>query len=86
MKLIEQADAKASLAEYAQQIGDEPVIVLEHGRPIAALMPLHDADLETVTLSTSSQFLGIIERSRKSCAAGQTISHEEMRRRFEATP
>jgi len=37
----------------------EPVIVTEHGRPVAALMPIRNADRETVTLSTHPQFLAI---------------------------
>ena len=31
----------------------EPVIVTEHGRPVAALMPIENPDRETVALSTT---------------------------------
>ena len=40
MKVIEKADATASLAEYAAEIGTGPVIVTSQGRPVAALVPI----------------------------------------------
>lgn len=52
------------LAEYAQDVGKEPVILTVAGKPVAALVAIEDADLETVALSTHPQFLALIERSR----------------------
>ncbi len=82
MKVIEKADATATLAEYAAEIGSGPVIVTSQGRPVAALVPIENADLETVSLSTNPQFLDLIERCRASVRAEGGISSEEMRRRF----
>jgi antitoxin (DNA-binding transcriptional repressor) of toxin-antitoxin stability system len=64
VKTIEVTDATASLAEYARDLGQEPVIVTIQGKPVAALVAIGNADLETVTLSNHPQFLALIERSR----------------------
>jgi len=82
MKTLELVQATASLAAYAQQVNREPVIITVNGKPIAALVPVQNADLETVTLSTHPRFLDLIERSRARQKAGGGISSEEMRRRL----
>lgn len=83
MKIVEQADATGTLAEYTAEIGTGAVIVTNQGQPVAALMPIENADLETVTLATNAKFLALIERSRARVAAEGGVSSEEMRRRFE---
>ena len=83
MKVIERTDATASLAEYAAEIGNDPLVVTSHGQPVAALVPIENADMETVALSTNREFLDLIERSRARARAEGGISSEEMRRRFE---
>jgi len=82
MKTVEMNQATAPLADYARNVGNEPVIVTQHGRPIAALMPIENADRETVALSTNPQFLALIERSRRRHETEGGISTEEMRRRL----
>jgi len=82
MKVIEKADAKAPLAEYTAEVDKEPVIVTSKGKPIAALVSIENADLETVSLSINPQFLELIERSRARQRAEGGISSEEMRRRL----
>lgn len=83
MKTVELAQATASLEEYASQLTEEPVILTDHGTPVAALVSLANADRETVTLSTSPEFLAIIARSRARQEAEGGISTEEMRRRLQ---
>lgn len=82
MKVIERADATRSLADYAAEIESGPVIVTNKGQPVAALVPIENADLETIALSTNRQFLDLIERSRARVRSEGSISSEEMRRRF----
>ena len=82
MKAIEMTEATATLAEYARQVAIEPVIVTVGGRPVAALVAIENADLETVSLSTHPDFLALIERSRARRQAEGGISSEEMRRRL----
>lgn len=83
MRVIERKDATASLAEYAAEIGNDPLVVTSEGQPVAALVPIENADMETVALSTNREFLDLIERSRSRVRADGGISSQEMRRRFE---
>ena len=83
MKTLDMAEATASLAEYARDVSAEPVILTMHGKPIAALVSVENADLETTTLSTHPRFIALIERSRARQRAEGGISSEEMRRRLE---
>jgi antitoxin (DNA-binding transcriptional repressor) of toxin-antitoxin stability system len=82
MKIVESVDASGTLADYAAQIGAGPVIVTNQGRPVAALVAIENADLETVTLSSNPQFVELIERSRSSVISSGTISAEDMRKKF----
>jgi prevent-host-death family protein len=79
MKIVEKADATATLAEYIAEIANGAIIVTSEGRPVAALVPIENAGLETVSLSTNCEFLQLIERSRVRTIAEGTISSEEMR-------
>ena len=82
MKTVEMAEATAPLAEYARDVSSEPVILTVRGKPVAALVSVENADLETITLSTHPQFIALIERSRARQSAEGGISSEEMRRRL----
>jgi len=82
MKTVELAKATAPLADYARDVSKEPVILTSGGKPVAALVAIENADLETVTLSTHPQFLALIERSRARQKAEGGISSKEMRRRL----
>ena len=82
MKKLELSKATAPLAEYARDLNKEPVILTAAGKPIAALVAIENADLETVSLSTNPQFLALIERSRVRHKAEGGISSKEMRRRL----
>jgi antitoxin (DNA-binding transcriptional repressor) of toxin-antitoxin stability system len=82
MKTLEVAQATAPLADYARGVKNEPLILTINGKPVAALVPIENADLETVTLSTHPQFLALIERSRARQKTEGGMSSEEMRRRL----
>jgi antitoxin (DNA-binding transcriptional repressor) of toxin-antitoxin stability system len=77
MKVIEKDDATAPLGDYAGDIGSGPVIVTNHGQPVAALVAIENADMETVALSTNHEFLDLIDRSRSRARAEGGISSEE---------
>ena len=81
MKVVETQEATRTLAEYASEIKSGTVVITDHGQPIAALVAIENADLETVSLSTNPQSFNLIERSRVSDEGG--VSSEEMRRRLE---
>ncbi len=82
MKTIEMKKATAPLAEYARDARREPFVLTVGGRPVAALVPLKNADIETATLSTDPRFLALIERSRSRQKKEGGISGAEMRRRL----
>lgn len=82
MRVIEKTKATAPLAEYTAGVEKEPVIVTRKGKPIAALVSIENADLETVSLSTNRKFLKLIERSRARQRTEGGISSDEMRRRL----
>jgi antitoxin (DNA-binding transcriptional repressor) of toxin-antitoxin stability system len=82
MKTLEADQATAPLAEYARDVKNEPLILTIGGKPVAALVSIENADLETVILSTHPQFLALIQRSRGRQKAEGGISNAEMRRRL----
>jgi prevent-host-death family protein len=82
MKVLDKAKATGALGDYASNVKQEPVIVTSRGKPIAALLPIENADLETVSLSTNPQFIELIERSRARHKAEGAISGDELRSRL----
>jgi antitoxin (DNA-binding transcriptional repressor) of toxin-antitoxin stability system len=83
MKVVEKKKATATLAAYADAIVSGPVVVTDSGKPVAVLVALENADLETVSLSTNPRFIELIERSRARVRKEGAISSKAMRRRFE---
>lgn len=79
---IERNEATASLADYAGQVGGNPIVITESGKPIAVLLSADAADLETLSLSSNPEFWKIIERSREHDENEGTISLEEVRLMF----
>jgi antitoxin (DNA-binding transcriptional repressor) of toxin-antitoxin stability system len=61
------------------------IVVVKRGKPIAAVVPIRNADEETVTLSTNRKFLKIIERSRARVKKKGGIAAGELRRRLGLT-
>ncbi|HEY9850221.1 MAG TPA: type II toxin-antitoxin system prevent-host-death family antitoxin [Leptolyngbyaceae cyanobacterium] len=43
-----------------------PLILTRNGQPVAALVPVEDVDMETMSISMNPKFINIIEQSRKS--------------------
>ncbi|MBI2358002.1 MAG: type II toxin-antitoxin system prevent-host-death family antitoxin [Deltaproteobacteria bacterium] len=82
MKKVELKQASAPLSAYAIKAKKEPIIVTKAGKPIAAVVPIRNADGETVSLSTNRKFLAIIERSRSRLKKEGGISSAELRRRL----
>ena len=82
MTRIEFKKASGPLSEYAQKARKDPVIVVKRGKPFAAVVPIRNADEETVVFSTNRKFLAIIERSRSRMKKEGGISAKELRRRI----
>jgi len=79
MKVAPVADVKARLSAYldhAESTG--PVVITRNGKAVAVLIAPKDEDeLEELVLARSPQFLAMLERSRKSIAAGKGIRSKE---------
>ena len=82
MTKVEFKKASRSLSEYATKARKGPVIVYKAGKPFAAVIPIRNADEETLALSTNRKFLKIIERSRSRVKKEGALSASELRRRL----
>ena len=80
MKTLEIADATGPLATYARKLRRRPLIVTRRGRPMMALVPLENVDLETLSLGSDPDFIALIESSRRRTPAGTGIPIEAVRR------
>ncbi len=74
--------ATKTLGECAREAGTEPLVITQQGKPVAVLLHLENADLETVSLSTNPRFLELIERSRSRLTEEGGLSSEEVRRQL----
>jgi hypothetical protein len=86
MRKLTLAEASAFLAELMRDPEGDPVILMRGKKPIAVILPVGDADLETVSLSFSPQFNAILRRSQRSAELGKVYSSEEIRREFGLPP
>lgn len=79
LKTIDISQATAPLAEYVRRTSKEPVIISSKGKPIAALVPVDEVDLETLSVGTSPDFLTLIAHSRARHEAEGGLSTAEVR-------
>jgi antitoxin (DNA-binding transcriptional repressor) of toxin-antitoxin stability system len=79
VKTIKLSAASRTLAEYADELSDEIVLVTERNKAVAALVPLRGIDRESIALSGHPGFLKIIERSRAQFERGETMTIAEMK-------
>ncbi len=82
MKTVDLAKASKSLSAYADDLGEEPLILTVDDRPVAALVSLKNVDQESLTLSTSPAFLRLMQEARRELERGDSVSLEEMKRDF----
>lgn len=79
MKKIEVNQATNSLGQYVRELEEEPLVLIQDGHPIAALLPIDDADLEIMTLRSSPRFQELIEHSRQEHRNGASVSAAQVR-------
>jgi PHD/YefM family antitoxin component YafN of YafNO toxin-antitoxin module len=79
MKAIEISEASESLSDYAKGLGEEIIVVTSNKKPIAALVSLKKVDRELLALSTSPEFMEIIQAARAEFQSGKRLSLEEMK-------
>ncbi|HEX9146494.1 MAG TPA: type II toxin-antitoxin system prevent-host-death family antitoxin [Candidatus Binatia bacterium] len=85
MTRVELNNASGPLSDYAEKARKDPVIIVKRGKPFAAVVPIRNADEETVTLSTNRKFIKIIERSRARVKKEDGIPAAQLRRRLGLT-
>ena len=86
MKKVKLSRAVRPLADYVADLRDEPVLLTEGRRAVAAIIPLKNVDRESLALSQHPEFLDLIARSRADFAAGRSVSLREIKRRVLAKP
>ena len=80
MKTLDISTASKPLADYAEELNDEILVLFSGQKPIAAIVPLKNVDRESLALSTSPEFMQIIEKAREEFKTGKKLSLEEIRR------
>jgi prevent-host-death family protein len=86
IRRVELADATEPLARYAQAVDEGPLVVTRDGEPIAVVLSIDNADLETVALSNHPRFLEVIERSRDRQKREGGLSSAAVRALFASEP
>jgi hypothetical protein len=82
MKKIELTDATKPLADYVKEMDGMSIMIMYKGVALAVLVPLDNADYETVSLSTNPEFIAMLERSRARGREEGGFSTTEMRKMF----
>ena len=82
MKTLDLSKATAPLSQYASALNQEPLVLTDGDQPIAALMPIEDADLETIGLGSNTKFLTLLEQARAQRRAGAGLTTEEVREKL----
>jgi len=79
MKTIEISTASEPLSAYAKRLDDEIIILTSKTKPVAALVSLKKVSKESLSLSTSPEFMEIVNGARKEFSAGKKLSFDEMK-------
>jgi hypothetical protein len=66
MKHLDLKQATEPLSTYVQKLGEDKLVVMQDGQPIAVLISVTEDELEDMSLSKNPEFLAILEQSRKS--------------------
>lgn len=84
MKIASVAEVKARFSAYLKETEQGAVVVTRNGRPVAALVAVHDDDeLERLVLAHSPRLQAILASSRRQICQGEGIRHEDFWREVE---
>ncbi|HZZ27804.1 MAG TPA: hypothetical protein VFE46_07320 [Pirellulales bacterium] len=81
MKTIELSQI-AAIAPHVSSGSQEPVIVLQDGHTVAAIVPANEEDVENLMLSVNSEFQSILERSQRRLESEGPLTSKEVRSRL----
>lgn len=77
---MDASEPSSPLAQCADAAQNEPVVLIRGGMPFAVVLPVPNADRETIGLASNPRFLAIIERSRESHRQRGGVDLDEVRR------
>jgi len=79
MKIVPLADAKARLSAYVDEcMTDGPILITRNGKPAAVLLaPADEEDLDRLMLARSPRFQALLNKSRRSIAAGKGMPRDK---------
>ena len=78
MKIASVAEVKAQLSSFLKASEAGPVVVTRNGRPVAAIVGVHDdAEIERLLMAYSPRLQAILEESRKQIRDGDVLHREE---------
>lgn len=81
MKAIEISQVSA-LAAYVKPGCSEPLLLTDHGRVVATVVPADEDDAQSMLLSIDPKFGAILERSRLRLESEGGLSSTEVRKRL----
>jgi len=82
IRTVEIGEADGPLSEYAHAAEAGPIVVMDAGRPVAVVVSVEDADLETISLSENPDFIAMLERARAEYRAQGGLTTDEVRERL----
>jgi hypothetical protein len=85
MRKIEINQATSPLGQYARELESGPLVLTKDGHAVAALLPIDDADLQSLALSLSPRFQAVIDKARAEYREGRSLSSDEVRRALETS-
>jgi hypothetical protein len=80
MKKIEMTQATNTLEQYANELEHEAMVLTDGGHAVAALLPIDDAELDSLTPSLNPEFQSLINRARAEYRDGASRSADDVRR------
>jgi len=81
VKAIEISEVSA-LAAHVKPGSSEPVLLTDHGRVVATIVPADEDDAQSMLLSINPRFGAILERSRRRLESEGGLSSEAVRERL----
>lgn len=81
MKTIELSQV-AALTPHVQPGNQEPVILIQNGQTVAAILPADEQGVESMLLSLNPKFQAVLERSQKRLESEGGLSPADVRARL----
>src|SRR5438876_307791 len=85
MKRVSVADMQGQFSVFLNESQNQPVLVMDNGKPIAVLLAVHDQDeLDRLIFASSHRLQEILAAGRKEIHEGRGIPRDEFWKQVEA--